>query len=284
CIPLRRSESLLIGYFLYTSALAVALPIDRAITVTTIGVNTAVIAGAIALAWANSLRHSLLLDVCRDWYTTPLMLLAYRQMGWFALPHSGTALEDAWMVWDRWFLYDFGFKAAIEWFGPLLPSLLEISYSLVYTVAPFSLAALYICHRRERAESFLFTFLFGIFVAYVLFPYFPSEPPRTVYPGQDLPAYLTPFRRFNGVLLAGYGIHTSVFPSAHVSGSFAAALAMIRLLPEKKWVGRYLLVLATMIATATVYGRYHYLVDAVAGLAIAIGAEALGRFIYRRRA
>jgi membrane-associated phospholipid phosphatase len=80
-------------------------------------------------------------------------------------------------------------------------------------------------------------------------------------------------------MLGGYGIHTSVFPSAHVSGAYAGAFGMIILLPERKWIGRWLTVLATLIATATVYGRYHYAVDAVAGLVVAIGAALVGRLI-----
>jgi membrane-associated phospholipid phosphatase len=61
-----------------------------------------------------------------------------------------------------------------------------------------------------------------------------------------------------------------------VAGAFAAAFGMIRTLPEKPWVGRFLLVMALLIATATVYGRYHYLADAVAGLAMAVVALAIG--------
>jgi len=93
---------------------------------------------------------------------------------------------------------------------------------------------------------------------------------------------MTVFRRFNLGLLGHYGIHTSVFPSAHVSGSMAAAFAMIRLLPERKWIGRGLLILATLIAIATVYGRYHYAADAAAGLAVALLAEAVSRRLARR--
>ncbi len=280
---MRRSEKLAAAFFLYTSGLSIVLPVDPGITRTTLGVNALVLLGFVLLSRADALRRGLFLGVVRDWYPAPLMVLAYRELGWFALPHASTALEEAWVVWDRWWLYDLGFKALIEAAGPLVPSLLEISYSLVYTTAPFALAALYICHKRERVDAFLFTFLAAILSAYVLFPFFPSEPPRTVFPDADLPTYLTPFRRFNHGLLSGYGIHTSVFPSAHVSGSFSAALAMIRLLPERKWVGRYLLVLAAMIATSTIYGRYHFLVDALAGLALAIAAEAAGRLIYRTR-
>ena len=41
-------------------------------------------------------------------------------------------------------------------------------------------------------------------------------------------------------------------------------------MPETKWVARTILVLAFLIATATVYGRYHYLADAVAGFGVSV--------------
>jgi membrane-associated phospholipid phosphatase len=70
-------------------------------------------------------------------------------------------------------------------------------------------------------------------------------------------------------LLGIGGIHTSVFPSGHVAAAFSAAGGMCLFLPEHKWVGRFLAVLAVLIAIATVYGRYHYLADSLAGLLIA---------------
>jgi membrane-associated phospholipid phosphatase len=48
-------------------------------------------------------------------------------------------------------------------------------------------------------------------------------------------------------------------------------------LPEKKWVWRLLLVLAILIGTSVVYGRYHYLADVGAGLAISFFALGLAR-------
>jgi membrane-associated phospholipid phosphatase len=57
---------------------------------------------------------------------------------------------------------------------------------------------------------------------------------------------------------------------------------MIRILPERGWVGRFLLVLAVLIATATVYGRYHYAADAFAGLGVAVVAEVISRALDRR--
>jgi len=56
-------------------------------------------------------------------------------------------------------------------------------------------------------------------------------------------------------------------------------------LPEHRWVARALFVMAALIATATVYGRYHYLADAAAGLLMAILALAFTRAfaIYRKQ-
>ncbi|MCC6857148.1 MAG: phosphatase PAP2 family protein [Bryobacterales bacterium] len=278
---LRSSEWVIAAYFSYAALLAWLLPVPRRVAAVTLVLNLTILAGLLLLAYADSFRQGRFLGTVRDWFPLPLMLLGYREMGWFAPQVHRFHWEMIWVQWDRVLLREWGLKAAIESLGPLLPSVLEISYSLVYTTAVFSLAMLYAYGRRKRAASFNFTFLLGIYLAYAQFPFWPSEPPRTVFPGEDFPAYFTVFRKFNWWLLGGYGIHTSVFPSAHTAGAFSAAFAMRRLLPEKPWVGRFLLTLAVLIATATVYGRYHYAADAVTGLAVAAAAETVRRVLAR---
>ncbi len=281
-ITLRRSEWVLIAYFAYVAVLARILPVKDPVPSLTLWLNLTIIGGYALLAYADSLRNRRFLGGLRDWYPTTLLLLAYREMGWLAPASHNHNLERTWESWDKFFLNDLGVKALIESTGPVLPSLLEVSYSLVYSTPFIALGVIYAYHRFDRADRFLFPFALAVLCAYALFPYFPSEPPRTVFPGEDFPAYMTVFRRFNWRLLGSYGIHTSVFPSAHVAGAFSAALTLRCVLPEKKWAWRFLLGLAILIATATVYGRYHYLADAVAGLAIALGVFGLTPMIERR--
>jgi membrane-associated phospholipid phosphatase len=257
--------------------LAALLPLPHSLGRTTILLNLAIFASYALLVFADSLRGRLFLAVMRDWFPLALMLLAYREMGWFAPAHHTPRLENIWIVWDRLLLERWGVRGAIEALGPVLPSILEIAYALVYAVGPFSVAMLYVYGRRARVGRFLFLFMLGVLLCYVQFPLWPSEPPRTVFPGQDFPSYETVFRKFNWWLLGGYGIHTSVFPSAHVAGAFSAAFGALRGLPEKPWVGRFLAVLAVLIGTATVYGRYHYFADAMAGLAMSLAALAISR-------
>jgi membrane-associated phospholipid phosphatase len=279
----RRSEWLLAAYFTYTAVLAMfVLPVRPPIPILTAILNLTIVAGFALVAYADSFRRGMLLGVVRDWFPLALILLCYREMGWFAQPHLSFRLENLFIRWDHVLLRDAGVHDAIESLGPVLPAILEIAYSLTYALAPFAVAMLYIYRRRERVDRFLFPFLLGVLLCYVQFPLWPSEPPRVVFPGQDFPSVHTIFRQFNWWMLGGYGIHTSVFPSAHVAGAFGAAFGMMRALPEHPWVGRFLLVMAVLIAAATVYGRYHYLADALAGFAMCLLARGCSRWLRDR--
>jgi membrane-associated phospholipid phosphatase len=207
------------------------------------------------------------LNVVRDWLPFAPVLLIYHEMGLLTLPRPTHSLEARWVLWDQAVLRG-GAKALIESLGPVLPSVLEIAYLLVYALGPVSVAMLYVYGRRNRVDSFLFVLLLAVFLSYAQFPFWPSEPPRILYSGEDLPTYTTVFRSLNLWLLRVGGIRTSVFPSGHVAAATAAAAGMVLYLPEHKWVGRVLGVTAGLIAVATVYGRYHYLADAVAGSAM----------------
>jgi membrane-associated phospholipid phosphatase len=269
---IRQPEWVILAFLVYATAAGCWLPVAQAVRERVVLVNlAAALAYALLIRW-DWQRPRLALGVIRDWLPLAMILLAYREMGWFALPHQGHLLESHWVVWDRWVLRGGG-SSVIEALGPVGPSILEIAYALVYALAPFSVAALYLYGQRKEVDRFLLIFALGVLLCYVQFPWWPSEPPRVVFSGEDFPAYDTIFRRFNWWMLGSCGIHTSVFPSAHVAGAFSAAFGMKRALPGHRWAYRVLGVIAVLIAVATVYGRYHYLADATAGFLIAVGVN-----------
>jgi membrane-associated phospholipid phosphatase len=280
---IRSPERVIVGFLTYAAAIALVLPVAPSVRNLMVPLNMALILTYGMLLHFDSARRKLVTGVIRDWLPLGFILIAYREMGWLALPHHGHALESHWVLWDRLVLRG-GATAAIEALGPVLPSVLEIAYALVYALAPFSVAVLYLYGRRERVDTFLLIFALGVLLCYAQFPFWPSEPPRVVFSGQDFPAYDTVFRRFNLWMLGNYGIHTSVFPSAHVAGAFSAAFGMRQALPERKWVSRFLYAMALLIAAATVYGRYHYFADAAAGFSVAVLVFALHRYLVSRRA
>ena len=269
---LRRSETVLLIYFLYTIAVACWLPVSRRIQIRLAITNGAILAGYLMLGWIQPQAGAV--TFIRDWLAIGLTILCYEEMGWLR-PESRTyRLERQWIVWDRWFLDKWGVKAAIErlrWF----PVVLEASYMLVYAMPAAGLVTLYIYHRSAESDRYLTLFLISTLLSYALFPYFPSEPPRAVFSEDAARPVNNPLRRFNLWMLGRVGIHTSVFPSAHVSGAFGVAFALLRGLPDHPAIGLGFAALASSIALATVYGRYHYLVDAVAGIGISVVAMAI---------
>jgi len=272
---LRRSEWVLVLYFTYTALLTIHFSLSffhraAAVTIPTL---------LMLLAYVDSFQPRFATSVVRDWLPAPLILLAYWQLDWFAQPAYLRELERWWLGLDRTILYQYGVQAGVELFGPVIPTILEIAYILVYAIPPLSIAALYLCHRRKQVDAFLFPFLLGVLLCYAQFPFWPSEPPRAVFPGQDMPTFQTPIRVFSLWIVGNYGIHTSVFPSAHVSGAVAAALGMAHLVPRRRLLVSAYFAYAALVAIATIYGRYHYAVDAIAGTAVGCIALPLGTWL-----
>lgn len=290
---LRPYEWLIVAYFTYVATIApffIASGETRWLPAAIAGICTGILIGL------GRGRYSIL----RDWVPLAFTLGAYREMNWFTPAVRDHHLERAWIGWDRWLLDTMHLRAAVESIGALLPSYLEICYVLVYAVAPVSLAIVLtrtrpqnaksndprLDLRRHRVSIFWFAYLSGTLAAYALFPYFPSDPPRVVFAGADLPHIVTIFRRFNLAILGKYGIHSSVFPSAHVSSAFACAWGLLLALPERKGYGVAVAIYAFSVAVATIYGRYHFATDATAGFLIsflAFSAPRLGSIPTRFR-
>jgi membrane-associated phospholipid phosphatase len=270
---IRTSEWVVFFFFGWTSILAATLSLSAEIRIRTLVSNALVFVAYFALLRFGQYRWAF---ISRDWFPQALLVLVYKEMGWFAPSSHTHEFENSWIVWDRMLLNDWHGRAIIESLGPILPSLLELSYVLVYAVPPVTMGIIYGIGLLKRADVMLTIYLLGMFLCYAQFPFWPSEPPRAVFPGQDMPTIDTPIRTFNLWIVGNYGIHTSVFPSAHVAGALAAALGMAYLAPRKRLLVWTYFIYAALVAVATVYGRYHYAVDALAGIAMGGAGFALG--------
>jgi membrane-associated phospholipid phosphatase len=69
-------------------------------------------------------------------------------------------------------------------------------------------------------------------------------------------------------------IRANTFPSGHVAGSLAVAFALIDTMPV---TGVALLALAASISVATVVGRYHYVIDGIAGAVLAVAVWTIAK-------
>jgi len=216
-------------------------------------------------------------SIVRDWVPAALVLVAYWSVDWAPNPHLDYSLEQAFVRWDRLLLNDWGLHAGTERLGATLPSILEAAYLLLYAALPIVIAAFYLRHERDRVDDFLFPFLVGTLTTYALLPHFPTEGPRFVFAGQDLPGVDTVLRRINLWVLDHGDIRASVFPSGHVAVGFSCAFAMWIAVPGHRALGWALLAGAVLVWITTIYGRYHYAADGLASLAIT--ATAIGLIV-----
>lgn len=261
--PVRPSEWILLAYFVNTAIMALwhglALQIQAAAVLVPVAVWI--------LARLETRSGRPWSSVTRDWAPLGLVLLAYWQADWF----SGEPLEHwerTWLEWDRTILSTWGLRGWIESAGALLPSLLEFSYLVLYAVPAMCLGLVHLHGRHGRVDRFLQVFLLGTLGAYALLPHFPTVAPRVVFDGVDLPSLLVPLRSVNLWVLSRWDISTSVFPSGHVAAGFAAAFGLWRAIPERRWLSGLAFLQALLVLLATVYGRYHYAADGIAGAAV----------------
>ncbi len=270
----RTSEWVLISFFSYIAVVSPWFPDRPNLKYQPVFVLLAVFALISLLARLERTRAARAIGIIRDWLPIFLTLAAFREMELFLPPSFEHRYEDEWIKWDQVFLDRWQVRSAIESVGSAIPLYLELCYFLVYGVAAYCVGLLYAQKRRDCVDRFFTIYLVGTLCAYALFPYFPSQPPRFVFPEIDSPGVTTWVRVLNLYILSKGTIHVGVFPSAHVSSAFSAAWAMFLLLPKRKIFGWAFLFYAISVSIATIYGRYHYAADVLAGFAVSLLAAA----------
>jgi membrane-associated phospholipid phosphatase len=262
---LRRSEWTVGAFFLYIAFLCVwrnqGPPLESTAAFLILPLLVAVARAG------DRLRHPAW-SIVRDWFPALLLLVAYWSVDWVPRRPPNHGLEQLLIAWDRILLRDWGMGTGAEQLGLLVPSVLELAYLVLYTVPPLAIASFYLRHERDRLDDFLFPFLLGTLAAYALLPHFPVDGPRFAFAGEDLPKVDTVFRRVNVWILDHWDIHSSVFPSGHVAAAFSAAFAMRLAAPERRGLSGLFLVMAVLVWLNTVYSRYHYAADGLAGLVL----------------
>lgn len=282
---LRAHEKLLLGFLGYLTVGAFLFPLDgrQRLLVTTLN---AIAAGAILILSRNGNGKSKFLTATRDWIPAALLLVAYRESGLFFAPDPTHRFDYIFIQWDDAILRHPRVVNALTWSAPWPQRYLEFAYLLCYPIVPLGLASLFLAYRRNKmadagrspdaepplgraVEHFWTAVLLASFTCYLLFPLVPLTPPRELFNDVPGPQVAPLLRGMNHWLLGKYSVGASLFPSAHVAATTAMALAIRRYLPRFGWL---FIGIAVSIALATVYGRYHYAADALAGALVGTAA------------
>lgn len=203
----------------------------------------------------------------------PLILASafYWQLGDIQLDVG--RLYDA-MV-QRWEMAVFGFQASVEWHrrvpSPALSTVMHLCYGAYYWI--LAIVPLWLLF-RGKVEAFrraIFIIATALFVSYLVFAVFPVAGPYFTFP--PVPERLVsnwPARYVYFMLGNGSSMGTA-FPSSHVAASWVAVYAAWR---DERWLALALAPVALGLALGTVYGQFHYAVDAAAGALLAVALMA----------
>jgi membrane-associated phospholipid phosphatase len=206
----------------------------------------------------------------RDWLPAGYLLGGYWLSGlYFVAPMPN--VERRFLACDRW-LYRAGLATLVARAPRALLEMLEFAYLVCFVFVPGGMLLLWLGGASASADRFWTVVLASEFGSFGMLPWIQTRPPRDVEPPGAIDRRAVSARWINQYMVRHTSIGVNTFPSGHVAGALATALAVSEALPALELP---LLIGAGLIAVSTVIGRYHYAVDAVAGALLTLGIWAL---------
>jgi membrane-associated phospholipid phosphatase len=186
----------------------------------------------------------------------------------FANPHD---IHNSLIAIDQWL---FGCQPCVwtqQFIQPWLTEILSFCYMIFFLFAPVVALVLYIQRRKREFRETLVTVILCFYCGYILYVIFPAAPPRHV-----LVHMFTV--NFDGTPISDVALKVmSVLPSKSRCAfpSLHAAVTLLSLMFAWKYTKiTFWLMLPFCIGLflSTVYLRHHYIIDLIAGWALAIPA------------
>ncbi|MYA32433.1 MAG: hypothetical protein F4164_13995 [Gemmatimonadales bacterium] len=158
-----------------------------------------------------------------------------------------------------------GLSASLPWLP--FSEVLHLGYFAYYAIVPTAILGVFATRGLEAMQRTALAVAVAFFVSYLIFMFFPVAGPRYEFAriGGEI-GEGTLFGIVHGILEAGSSKGTA-FPSSHIAASLAGVVAAGR--EDRRWF--WLLIIPELALTAgTVYGRFHYAADALAGILLGL--------------
>lgn len=238
------------------------------------------VAAGLAVFWVRyaSGRTNSVIRFLRYWYIIISLGFLYEQIDGIILGLHGRYFDNV--------IYNFematlGLHPSVwmeQFASPPLTEIMKISYHSFYWLGPVLGLSLYFKRDYIPFRRTMFSVMLAFFISYFGFILFPVIGPRYslsgLYKG-PLEGYLV--TALQDFIMEHGDIYGGCMPSSHV----AVALTVLLL----AWVYRrrmalWMTPLVTMLCISTVYNRYHYLSDVIAGIAVGLFAFWWGGKVY----
>ncbi len=217
----------------------------------------------------------------RHWYPLPLYIFLFEELN--ALVH---AIFPFWL--DRYFIvFDHALTGVnpsvwlAQFASPALNDFMQFSYMTYFLYLVILPALLYAAKERRAFWEVMVSTAVAHYTVYFISVLMPVESPHFSLASIETVRLSGGFCTHVINWLESYAlVRGAAFPSAHVAGSTVAILASWR---YRRWLFWICLPFFLCMCVATVYGRYHYVVDVLAGLATGVWGFHAGQWLMERR-
>ena len=218
------------------------------------------------------------LRIAVDFYPAAFIPFVYESLGALIAAARGRARDDLLIAADRAILGGDVTVLLQPYVRPGLAAFLYVAYSTYYFL-PIILGGALWAKSPATARRFIFTLSVCFYVSYAGYFTVPAYGPRTALAEHHtVPLNTHPVARAIDRTINELE-HTKLdaFPSGHTMITVAVLIVAWKRARKVFW---FLLPVATLLIFSTMYCRYHYVVDVIAGIVLAFATVPLGDRLY----
>jgi membrane-associated phospholipid phosphatase len=216
----------------------------------------------------------------RHWYPHLFFLFCFEELAFLMTLFTSHWQDPKLIAFDYW-LTGVHPSVWLEQFAtPFRNDVMQLVYFTYFTYA--LIVGLFLYLRRDwRGYWSLMTYsMVAYVIGYFIAMFFPVEAPWFAMAGWwKGPLHGGPFTAIMGFIEHCGRVRGGAFPSAHISGATAAMWAAWKF---RRWLFLVLLPLYVGMCFSTVWGRYHYCADVLAGIVTGTLGYLIGEWIMRR--
>jgi membrane-associated phospholipid phosphatase len=267
-----------ISFFLFLTALNLLFHARVKEWFLLIIVNLAVVATIVWLANSAERKKSRLLIGIHRWYLYIAVLSAFKEIYLMVHPIHPVDYDQLLIAIDRWM---FGVDPTVwmaQFIHPVVTEVLQLAYFGYYVIFIILGVELYRHYPIQAFDRAAFMIVYGFYLSYVGYFMLPAVGPRfTLHhfavmdaelPGLLLTEYLRAFINWAESIPPNIPnpadfVQRDVFPSGHTQLAMIVTWLAFVNKTKKRWL---IALITALMILGTVYLRYHYVIDLVAGL------------------
>jgi membrane-associated phospholipid phosphatase len=260
----RTPEWVVIAYLIYLFLLAWTRPLG---TSRRLAITSACLTVGLLVLLLPSLT-ALLLPALRSWLPLGYVFAGYKLSALFFVEPM-TGFEERLAEVDRRLFAALGVGRRVERAPRILLEVLEAAYFSAPALLVSGALVLLARHRSDLVDRYWALVMLAEFGAFGMLPWIQTRAPWELEPPGPMDRRGLAARWLNHRVGRPLMIRVNTFPSGHASGTLAVAIGVMRAAPG---AGAMFLLCSFAVMVAAVLGRYHYAIDIVAGIVVAIAA------------